>query len=174
MGTYRIAGNRVEYELTEVSATEHVAGSWTWKVEGTALSLEEEGEVEELERDELAAPDEAPPLVGLWRRASGKPDQTDMGIRFTPGGLSIIVGRNAKWGNGVGATAGWLCMFATYEVEGESLREVRPNDPDSPRTREFKLEGGRLTLGPLVYERVHGVVPLNGGKLDVAAWKALK
>jgi hypothetical protein len=175
MGSYRIVGDRVEYELTEIAGGESPAGAWTWKVEDAVLTLEEEGEVEELSRDDLEAP-AAQPLVGLWRRVR-KPtsDYTDMGIRFTPGGLSIVVGNGAKWDNGVSATLAWICMFATYEVEGNTLHEVRPNRPDRPRARPFQLEGDRLTFSPaFVYERVRGVVPLREGKLDHAAWKALR
>jgi hypothetical protein len=43
------------------------------------------------------------------------------------------------------------------------------------RSHPFKVGGDRLTFGPMrSYDRVHGVIPLDGKKIDLAAWKAMK
>ncbi len=145
MGAYRVDRDRVEYELAVVLSDRHVAGAWAFRVEGTALALEANGEREEFERDDVPVPEGARPLIGLWRRVNGK-DFRDMGVRFPPGGLSIAVGMGSKWGNGVGATIGWLCLFATYEVDGETRRSARttPIAPAPARSRSRTI-GSRST-----------------------------
>lgn len=175
-GSFRVEGDRVEYALVKVGSDAHVEGAWTWSIEGTTLTLEEDGEREEFVRDDPEVSPAAQALVGLWRR-DGKmnAEYADLGLRFTPGGLAIVVGKCSRGVGGVVSSIGWLCTFATYEAEGETLHEVRPNDPDRPRSHPFQLEGDRLAFGPMrAYERVRGVVPFDGNQLDLAAWKALK
>jgi len=175
-GSFRVDSDRVAYDLVEVGSDAHLEGAWTWSVEETTLSLDEEGVREEFLRDDAEVSPAAQPLLGLWRRA-GKmsTDYADLGLRFTPGGLAIVVGKCSRGVGGNVSSIGWLCTFATYEVEDETLHDVRPDDPDRARSRTFKIEGDKLTFGPMrVYERVRGVVPLDGSKLDLAAWQAMK
>ena len=175
-GSFRVVGDRVEYALVKVGSDAQVEGAWTWNIQGTTLLLDEEGVREELVRDDAEVSPAAQPLLGLWRRA-GKmsTDYADLGLRFTPGGLAIVVGKCSRGVGGNVSSIGWLCTFATYEVEDETLHDVRPDDPDRPRSRTFKIEGDKLTFGPMrIYERVRGVVPLDGNKLDLAAWQAMK
>ena len=148
----------------------------------TGAAAGEIGSEKTFVREDIVRPREAEKLIGLWRRM-GNPtlDYVNMGVRFTPGGLAIVIGKNCPWDGWSGhGTAGWLCMFTKYEVgEGNTLREVRPGPDERRRTRTFHIEGDRLKLGETdlpghVYERVHGVVPLENGVLDVRAWNALE
>jgi len=131
-----------------------------------------------LKRRDLDAASELP---GLWRRVGNETnDRVDMGVLFTPGGLSIVIGKNSPWdATSSTGTSGWLCYFAHYEVqEGGNLREVRPDLPERPRTRGFRIEGSRLAFvregfPGRTYERVAGPLPLHGRDLDVQAWDAL-
>jgi hypothetical protein len=172
MGSFRVVGDQIEYSLTEVAVDSYVVGVWTWRIDGTSLLLDEDGRHEEFVRDE---PEVSPPghLLGLWRRVRAF-DDTDLGVRFTPGGLAIIVGRKTNWPGGTSASLSWLCLFTTYRVVNGMLHIVRPNSDNRPSSCPLQLEGDRLTLGKRVYERVRGVVPFRGGDLDRGAWAKLK
>jgi hypothetical protein len=175
LGSYRGDGAAFAFDLTRVGDLTTREG--TGSLAGGALTLVEEGESEAFARADRPVPPEATPLVGLWRRVGNTTtDHVDLGIRFTPGGLGIVVGKNSIWDSRSSTgSIGWLCMFERYEVREGALREVRPSEPDRPRTRAFTIEGDRLVFGPaLVYERVHGVVPLVRGRLDLAAWTSLR
>ncbi len=119
-GRFRVEGDRAVYSVVRVGSDAHREGGWTWSIEGATLSLEEDGKRVELVRDDPETSPAAQSLVGLWRRDGEiSAEYADLGLLFTPGGLLIVVGKCSRGGIGWGVSSiGWLCTFATCEVEG--------------------------------------------------------
>lgn len=122
------------------------------------------------------------PLVALWRRTGNlTTDYVNMGLLFTPGGLSVHIGRNCPWdARSSKGVAGFFCRVVRYEVTepGELLETELQGFTPRQRTLSFRLQGHRLQIAwgdghGWQYDRVTGRFAFLQGMFDVQHWMQL-
>ena len=169
-GSYQLVEKGVmKLSLDRRGDSQAVDAPFEWKGKGFVINVRQPRQYLPEKRD----PD---PLLGIWKRSGDPKTEDEVGYIFVYG-REAIIGNSGFWNEdrprrGLGGPY----SLASYRAKDGQLEEEQNHRGHGVgmRKRTFQLQGDKLQIGELSFQRARGKFPIDAQGFHQELWDALK